>query len=106
VRKEALASGDWYDAWLPELAPSAALLSWLREGPLDDQRWAAFVRKYRREMAAPECDRLLGVLAQLSRGADFAVGCYCEDAGRCHRGILRELLEAHGAVVAAGEAAD
>jgi hypothetical protein len=27
------------------------------------------------------------------------VGCYCEDENRCHRSLLRELLESRGARV-------
>ena len=92
--------GAFYDAWLPELAPSAALVKWYLEGEPGDARWARFARSYRREMGAPDRDRLLEVLARLSRQADFAVGCYCEDERRCHRSILRELLEEHGALMA------
>jgi len=51
-------------------------------------------------MAAPQRSRLLDLLAALSRGSDFAVGCYCADESRCHRSVLRELLEERGARVA------
>jgi len=49
---------------------------------------------------APLAGRLgagLDLLAALSWVADFSVGCYCEDESRCHRSVLRELLEARGA---------
>jgi uncharacterized protein YeaO (DUF488 family) len=59
--------------------------------------WAVFARKYRAEMAKPEPSRTLDVLALLSQTADFSVGCYCEDASRCHRSLLEELLRARGA---------
>ena len=36
----------------------------------------------------------------LSRHADFSVGCYCEDESRCHRSLLRGLLEEKGAKLA------
>jgi uncharacterized protein YeaO (DUF488 family) len=64
-----------------------------------EREWAAFVKRYRREMAAPERQRLLGLLAALSHQASFSVGCYCEDEARCHRSVLRELLREHGARV-------
>jgi uncharacterized protein YeaO (DUF488 family) len=30
----------------------------------------------------------------------FSVGCYCEDESRCHRSVLRALLEEAGASLA------
>jgi uncharacterized protein YeaO (DUF488 family) len=98
VPKSQHAAQDWYDVWLPELAPSAAAvkLALAAEG---EREWAAFVKRYRREMAAPERQRLLGLLAALSHQASFSVGCYCEDEARCHRSVLRELLREHGARV-------
>ena len=56
-----------------------------------------FAKAYRREMARPVPERLLELLARLSHGADFSVGCYCEDESRCHRSVLRQLLAEHGA---------
>ena len=61
--------------------------------------WSRFARRYRSEMAAPERARLLDLLAALSHGADFSVGCYCEDESRCHRSELRELLAERGAAI-------
>src|SRR5215510_14138893 len=79
VKKTDYAKLDYFDAWLPELSPSAALLKWvLEERPPGAKRWSMFEKKYRREMAGPERARLLEVFAKLSRDADFSVGCYCE----------------------------
>jgi uncharacterized protein YeaO (DUF488 family) len=99
VPKSRHASGDWYDVWLPELAPSAEAVK-LGLAAATGAEWRAFVRRYRREMAAPEKGRLLQLLAALSHRTDFSVGCYCEDASRCHRSVLGELLEEHGARLA------
>lgn len=98
VKKERLAADDWYDVWLPQLAPSAPLV---KEALASDSpaAWAKFAREYRREMAQPENARLLAFLAALSRQTNFAVGCYCADESHCHRSILRELLEENGAVI-------
>jgi uncharacterized protein YeaO (DUF488 family) len=100
VPKSKFASEDWYDVWLPNLAPSVATMK-LGLGAGTDAQWKAFARKYRAEMAAPEHSRLLDVLAALSHQTNFAVGCYCEDESRCHRSILRELLQARGATLKA-----
>jgi uncharacterized protein YeaO (DUF488 family) len=104
VPKAKFASEDWYDVWLPNLSPSADTVK-LAQSSASPREWAAFTRRYRAEMAAPHASRVLDLLAALSHGADFSVGCYCEDESRCHRSILRQLLLEHGAdVVTAGRA--
>lgn len=99
VPKAEHASRDFYDAWLPELAPSEGLL---RQGiQASDQRaWRAFVKRYRSEMRRPEAARLLALLATLSHHSEFSVGCYCADEAHCHRSVLKALLQEHGAVLA------
>jgi uncharacterized protein YeaO (DUF488 family) len=99
VPKAEHASRDFYDVWLPELAPSEALVKQALRAT-DRRSWAAFVRRYRAEMKRPEAARLLDLLAGLSRQTDLTVGCYCAEAERCHRSVLGELLREHGAVLA------
>jgi uncharacterized protein YeaO (DUF488 family) len=99
VPKARFARDDWYDLWLPDLAPSEALVKQAQRAATDKD-WRAFAGKYRKEMAAPEKTRLLELLAALSRSASFAVGCYCEDEARCHRSVLRALLAERGASIA------
>lgn len=96
VPKSEHASQNWYDVWLPELAPSAELV---KQGLAaeTEREWSAFVKRYRGEMKAPEARRLLDLLAALSHQTNLAVGCYCESEARCHRSVLRSLLEEHGA---------
>jgi len=92
------ASRDYYDVWLPDLSPSAAAVKRaLAAG--SEAEWRTFVRTYRREMAAPGKRRLIELLAALSRDTSFSVGCYCEDATRCHRSVLADLLAEHGAAL-------
>lgn len=98
VPKGEFAARDFYDVWLPNLAPSEALVK-AALGAKSDAAWRAFVRRYRAEMKRPEAQRVLELLAALSRSADFSVGCYCEDEARCHRSLLRELLRERGAVL-------
>ncbi len=100
VSKADFASGNWYDAWLPDLAPSEALVK-LGQRAEDEKDWKTFARKYRKEMASPGKARILDLLAALSQGASFSVGCYCEDESRCHRTVLRQLLAERGALLAA-----
>ena len=99
VPKSEFARRDFYDVWLPNLAPSEALLK-AGQAALDERAWKTFVRRYRQEMSRPEAARVLDVLATLSRTVNFSVGCYCADEARCHRSVLRELLSARGAMLA------
>jgi uncharacterized protein YeaO (DUF488 family) len=98
VPKSEFASGNWYDVWLPNLAPAAdtVKLALASDSP---KQWAAFVKRYRSEMTSPDASRVLDLLAALSHGTDFSVGCYCEDEARCHRSVLRDLLVERGARV-------
>ncbi|OIP11091.1 MAG: hypothetical protein AUK49_02090 [Betaproteobacteria bacterium CG2_30_68_42] len=96
VPKSEFASRDLYDVWLPNLAPSEALLKAARAAA-DERAVRSFFRRYRAEMRQPDSSRVLDLLAALSRSADFSVGCYCEDERRCHRSVLRELLAERGA---------
>ena len=98
VPKTEFASGNWYDVWYPNLAPSPQAVA-LAQKATTDREWAAFAKKYRAEMATPDNQRTLLLLAALSRHANFSVGCYCADEARCHRSILRALLTEHGAKV-------
>jgi uncharacterized protein YeaO (DUF488 family) len=102
VPKAEFATRDFYDVWLPTLAPSEALLKSAHAAASagDERSWKAFVRRYRAEMKSPDVRALLDTLAALSHRTDFAVGCYCADEARCHRSVLRELLAEHGAEVA------
>jgi uncharacterized protein YeaO (DUF488 family) len=98
VPKTEYASRGFYDAWLPELAPSEPLVK-QAQAATDERAWRRFARRYRSEMKRPEAARLLDLLAALSHQTDFSVGCYCEDETRCHRSVLKELLSEHGAKV-------
>ena len=102
VPKADFARRDFYDVWLPNLAPSEALVKQAQASiRRDDVRgWRQFVRRYRMEMKAPEHRALLDTLAALSHHAEFSVGCYCEDESRCHRSVLRSLLAERGAKLA------
>jgi uncharacterized protein YeaO (DUF488 family) len=99
VRKQDYAARDYFDAWLPELSPSAPLVSFALSKPFTPARWTAYARRYRAEMRAPAAQRLLAVLAALSRQTDLSVGCYCEDESHCHRSLLKQLLVEQGAQV-------
>jgi len=120
VPKQDYARRNFFDVWLPLLAPSEPLLreaqaagavqpggaqaaGRVQGGGADERSWRTFVRKFRREMQRPDAARTLDLIAALSHATDLAVGCYCADETHCHRSILRELLTERGAAFAAGE---
>ncbi|HTS51910.1 MAG TPA: DUF488 family protein [Burkholderiales bacterium] len=98
VRKTEFASENWYDIWFPNLAPSVETMK-LGQSARSDKEWLAFAKRYRAEMATPENARTLDLLSALSHRTNFSVGCYCENEARCHRSLLRALLEERGAEV-------
>jgi uncharacterized protein YeaO (DUF488 family) len=98
VPKAQIAARDYYDVWLPILAPSEPLRK-LGSQADDDRSWKTFARRYRAEMNAPDASRTLDLLAALSHQTNLGVGCYCEDERRCHRSILRVLLAERGAAL-------
>lgn len=99
VRKQDFASRDYFDVWLPELAPSAPVVSWALSQPFTPSRWQRYARLYRSEMRKPPASHLIATLAALSTQTHFSIGCYCEDEILCHRSLLSELLIESGAEV-------
>lgn len=98
VPKREYASRDFYDVWLPDVAPSQKLVS-VALRAADDRAWRSFVKRYRTELKRPEASRLLDLLAALSHRTHFSVGCYCPQESRCHRSVLKALLAERGAVL-------
>ena len=96
VPKTQFAKLDFYDVWLPNLAPSQELVTFAQHSP-DARSWKTFERKFRAEMNRPDAGRVLDLLAALSHQASFSLGCYCENEERCHRSILKKLLAERGA---------
>ena len=98
VPKADFASRNFYDVWLPELAPSEPLVKAALAAD-SEKAWQSFVRRYRAEMKQPVATRLLDLLAGLSHTSAISAGCYCADERRCHRTVLRELLRERGAAL-------
>jgi uncharacterized protein YeaO (DUF488 family) len=98
VPKAEFSKRDFYDVWLPNLAPSQELVS-MGQASRDERSWKAFKRRFRAEMKEPGAARVLDLLAALSHQTNFSLGCYCENEARCHRSILKELLAERGAAL-------
>ena len=96
VRREDFARLDWFDVWLPLLAPSAEEVRRALDAETEAD-WQRFARRYRKAMSQPDARHVLATLAALSHRTHFSVGCYCADETRCHRSLLRDILREHGA---------
>ena len=99
VRKQDYARQNFFDVWLPEVAPSRELVAYAQAEPWTDARWAAYEKRYLREMARPEAQRVIALLGALGKQTNFSIGCYCENPWRCHRSVLGELLRGQGSKV-------
>lgn len=89
IRREDRQSLGYFDLWLPMLGPSPVLLKEYREEKLT---WAAFARRYRKEMRQPACRQAIELLAAFSHTTSFSLGCYCQDESHCHRSLLLPLV--------------
>jgi len=98
VPKAEFARRNFYDVWLPILAPASATVTAALEARTDAE-WTRFAKAYRREMRGSDQQATLKLLAALSLQTDFSVGCYCAEESRCHRSILRAILAELGAAV-------
>ena len=98
VPKAKFSSGNWYDVWFPNLAPSIATMQ-LGLAAASAAQWSEFARKYKTEMAAPSAKHDLALLAAFSHTTNFSVGCYCAHEDRCHRSLLQQLLIENGALL-------
>jgi uncharacterized protein YeaO (DUF488 family) len=77
------------DGWEKELGPSRELLTSFRTGNLT---WEDLAVRYREEMSTkPE---LLERYRDLGRRETVTLLCGCHDETRCHRTLLKEILEA------------
>jgi uncharacterized protein YeaO (DUF488 family) len=95
VKKKDYARLNYFDIWLPLLAPSRELVQWaMKRQPWDARTSKTFYSRYAREMGAPIARQTIQLVAALSQQTDISVGCYCEDENCCHRSALIKLIRA------------
>jgi uncharacterized protein YeaO (DUF488 family) len=93
-----------YDVWMANLGPSEQLLEEVQTGKIG---WSEFSRRYREELfESGTIDKrsetiknhgqnfTLRLLQALGRQGTVTLTCHCaEDQARCHRHLLRTILE-------------
>ena len=96
VPKSEFSKRDFYDVWFPTVAPTPAAMA-IAHAAQTSKDWVNFFKHYRSEMKRPDAAHAIALLAALSHGMSFSVGCYCEVEAHCHRHELRKLLLEAGA---------
>lgn len=90
IHRKDFASRGYFDVWLPALAPSSQLAAAYRTGKLTCRQ---FFHRYRTEMRAPEKRQVIQLMAAAALAQLVHLGCVCADATKCHRSVLKELIE-------------
>ena len=78
------------DAWIRDLAPSTELRKWFNHDPA---RWDEFVRRYRKELQAPEQQELLSTLSEQAAHGALTLIYGARDTEHNEALVLRDVLE-------------
>ena len=87
-------SRETWQQWEKELGPSAELLAAFRGKRGAPIPWAQYRARYLREMEAQRA-RIGELARRVAAGGTITLLCAssCTDENRCHRSLLRELIE-------------
>ena len=77
------------DDYTTKTAPSRALL---REFKHEGLAWEDYVPLYLDEMQSEEAKSAIKRLAERAKSGSMTLMCICEDARRCHRSLLKNLV--------------
>lgn len=97
VPKDRWIADGYFDVWLPALAPSAELLSEVKNYDFDNpaQREKFFNRYEKELLGHADARQTVEFVARIAARMPIAIGCFCEDESRCHRSRLYKILQDH-----------
>jgi uncharacterized protein YeaO (DUF488 family) len=97
-------SAETWDLWEPHLGPSKALHAAMYADNASKLPWTTYRRRYLDEMRSQQ-PLIAAIARRVASGETITLLCSsaCERDSRCHRSLLRELVEAE---VARGDLAD
>lgn len=78
------------DEWLQDLGTSRQLIKEWKNKRIN---WNEFRKRYLAEMKEPEKQQLIKRLAERAKHETITLLCSCRDPNRCHRALLKELIE-------------
>jgi uncharacterized protein YeaO (DUF488 family) len=86
---------ETWDAWEPHLGPSKALHAAVYTKSSSPISWEVYRRRYLEEMRSQQ-SLIAALAARVRAGATITLMCSsaCDRESRCHRSVLRELIEA------------
>lgn len=89
---------ETWDGWLPQLGPSKALHAAVYGKAGEPISWEEYAARYVREMQA-QVFWIRGLAGHVAAGKTLTLLCSsaCVDVDRCHRSLLRTLIEAEAA---------
>lgn len=107
-RPRGLARADeTWDRWNPDLGPSRELHAAVYgKGGRTQITWATYLARYRAEMRQQR-DAIDALARRVLAGEQVTLLCSasCDRESRCHRSVLRDLIEKRARELAAGEPA-
>ena len=85
---------ETWDAWEPDLGPSKELHAAVYGKGVTPIPWETYRRRYLLEMRG-QTQKIADLARRLSSGERITLLCssHCERESRCHRSILKELIE-------------
>ncbi|WP_428940114.1 DUF488 domain-containing protein [Fontivita pretiosa] len=92
-------SQQTWDVWMPNLGPSVALHAAVYgKGGRTPIPWSAYRSAYLREMR-PQRQAIQELARRLRNGENLTLLCssHCTDPRRCHRSLLKQLIESAAA---------
>jgi uncharacterized protein YeaO (DUF488 family) len=89
VRREDWQRKNYFDVWLPLVAPTADLVAQFKHGRIN---FAAFTRHYKVQMKTTESRQVIELLAAITFSQPISIGCFCADESLCHRSVLKGLI--------------
>jgi len=87
---------DQFSAWLPDLAPSAKLLAWVKKQYQSPKCDPPFIEESWRDRYTSEMEQQSELISHLRgrhlAGETLTLLCSCHDPNKCHRTVLRDLI--------------
>lgn len=78
------------DRWCKALGTAPELIKLWKA---DSISWDEFAESYIAELSTTAASEAFSELKEIVKGGSVTLLCVCKDGARCHRGILKELLD-------------
>ncbi len=83
--------GESVDLWIKDVGTSRELIKEWKAGKVT---WSQFEQRYNHEMEGALERKLVKQIAGYAKAGPVTLLCSCKDPNRCHRSLLKKLVEA------------